>query len=1556
MLMLLWAFSIPATAKAQQLYWENPQILDPNDAVFVRVSSGGGRSAALWHEFTPPDNERNRELYLSLAVKEEDSPWRRYNRTLGPFRYVGERVPVASLLLDREGKLFVALAISGKEIAIYRSDNGGQSFRKLAQPGFESEGGSIVAPRLFLSSQGKLMLFVTSPINLGQTGSLTDELSLGAAFAVSENGTNWSNFTPLVSGGALSYIYLPHHRVHNGIDYVAFQASPPESRYYQLYLVNSVDGGSSWSEPKRISDFSDTSINENGDPELHDNQRPFLYSKNGELSLVWERRFGTNTPPQIFYAPVEPDGRVDGTVERITDGFNVARNPGMTEAYGKEILYWFDNSKGENRIFVASREGIRWQRQDVSIMDGVSVFPAHLLQDGELYLFWENNFQNSSRVVLLAPDRSAAAPRIQPLDFPLAAPARQDSYSISWTLPDDSSGISGFAYSLDRDPQGRPAERLMLLRRENRRFSGVLTEDGSWYFHLIARDYAGNWSETVTVEAVRDTTPPSPVTFPDPELDEAGYLPSNTWTLSWEAPPEEDLGGYAYRLQYLTGNSYDAPLENLSVAPPVGTMRLENEELSFRNIDNGIWGLAVAPVDEVGNVGEAAFLRFRLNKYIPVTYITTIDLTEDDLGQYLLRIRGRGFSVGGEISDIYLDRDREAPYDYRFTLEGGSYQVTGDRSINGPVIDDIEGGRYYLGIVHPTRGTYFASRALTFTDTGTVKFGDFTILDREPSGLFKLSFRTLSGGDVAFYLVMLLLLIALLVVVTKLFRLSKEAVWLRMEAVALIESREMPHEERKERINKMKKERKGLRLKFGLLVTFLVLIIVLLVSIPLGQFMIETQQKNLTDGLQQSTQVLVESIASGAVKFLPEENTLELGRLPAQSRAAEDARYITITGPVNSIYPEKEQDHFDYLWASNDPVLEEKLQYGEDEEYSASDYPRGGVRISDRVSPAISSLEERINREADEAVGALAERLSQLQEEAQAAANRMVTGGDEDTAQLLRELQDEIASINREIEEKLSRIGSSIASIPEFNPETILSGPSDYVFYRPLVYQDSSRPGVFYHGLVRLGISTERIQQEINSSREQLIRRSALIAAGAVLLGIIGALILSSIIIIPINKLVRGVQLISETEDKEKLKDHVIRLRSRDELAQLADTINEMTQGLAKAAAANKDLTIGKEVQKMFIPLEADDRGNKLTTGANSYPGLDFFGYYEGAKGVSGDYFDYMQLPGNLYAIIKCDVAGKGVPASLIMVEVATIFRNYLTEWQTEQERIIAIARSKGVKPKKQEPQIEKMVSSINHLVQERGFKGRFAAFIVVLIDGDTGKTTFCHAGDNLVHIFDGEKQGMEVKTLPQAPAAGVFPNDLVEMQGGFPKIGHMLQKGDRLFLFTDGIEEAQRKFRDSAFAVVTCQEPNLEQGELHDTHPVGNDNEELGIPRIQDVINTFYTGGVYTLHKYHDPQPENALEFDFSGCSGSIDQAVLAVISVEKIFRLNPDPKATVGDIVEVDGKIDAFLKERFRQYTSYFPESRIVETKREGFVAFAYLKEDEQYDDLTILGVEKG
>ena len=120
---------------------------------------------------------------------------------------------------------------------------------------------------------------------------------------------------------------------------------------------------------------------------------------------------------------------------------------------------------------------------------------------------------------------------------------------------------------------------------------------------------------------------------------------------------------------------------------------------------------------------------------------------------------------------------------------------------------------------------------------------------------------------------------------------------------------------------------------------------------------------------------------------------------------------------------------------------------------------------------------------------------------------------------------------------------------------------------------------------------------------------------------------------------------------------------------------------LIEKAKADKQLLIGKEIQKKFIPLEPFASNE-----------VDIYGFYEGAKGVSGDYFDYKKIDDEHYAFIIVDVSGKAVPAALIMVQISTIFHSFVTNFK------LGLIKTETTS----------IVTEINDTVAERGFEGRF--------------------------------------------------------------------------------------------------------------------------------------------------------------------------------------------------------------------------------------------------------
>ncbi|MCK4516273.1 MAG: SpoIIE family protein phosphatase, partial [Spirochaetaceae bacterium] len=420
-------------------------------------------------------------------------------------------------------------------------------------------------------------------------------------------------------------------------------------------------------------------------------------------------------------------------------------------------------------------------------------------------------------------------------------------------------------------------------------------------------------------------------------------------------------------------------------------------------------------------------------------------------------------------------------------------------------------------------------------------------------------------------------------------------------------------------------------------------------------------------------------------------------------------------------------------------------------------------------------------------------------------------------------------------------------------------------------------------------------------------------------------------------------------------------LRSRDELSRLADTVNEMTVGLVRAAEADEKLRVSSDMQKKFMPLESitDDSGKRQLSSAHlELDTMEFHGYYEGADALSGDYFSFEKLDEKQYALIKCDVSGHGVEAAIIMVEVASIFLNHLRDWRA----------------KRKPPRLAELLLTVNELVDERGFEDRFAATTVGILDVESGRLRVSHAGDMILKTYRTAKKTVEKRELNEMPAAGMFSQDLFGPKMSYEEVSSDLQPGDILILATDGIDESKRLLRDASYAQIQATEKEFDEFCVSQGWTSKAEVDEHGIEwvkerkiireeftpaRMHAVIEKVLTRGTYVLERRMNPDPEERLEFNFKRVEPTAENLVLGLMSVEKLFRLLLDPTATERDMVQVDRKIADFLKDHFSLYARYFryevsEEQRPDNGKiRAEYVWFSHLKEEEQRDDLTILAI---
>jgi len=509
-------------------------------------------------------------------------------------------------------------------------------------------------------------------------------------------------------------------------------------------------------------------------------------------------------------------------------------------------------------------------------------------------------------------------------------------------------------------------------------------------------------------------------------------------------------------------------------------------------------------------------------------------------------------------------------------------------------------------------------------------------------------------------------------------------------------------------------------------------------------------------------------------------------------------------------------------------------------------------------------------------------------------------------------------------------------SEPDFLFRYVPPGGRQFTFFWPIAHiePDGTR---YFHGFVKMGVCTGPIDDQIRPYMRPLRLRVLLATALAFAVSALGVFAYSSVAAARVRKLLSHARLVLDTKEERELARMEIRVHGQDELSVLGNVFNGITRELSKTAVMTSGLASGKKLQRKLLPLDTAGRGETFDFSHRETDESVFFAYYEEAQEISGDYFDYRNLDGRYYALIKCDVAGSGIPAALITMQVSTMFLSYFWSW--DPGRVMYM---------------EELVYMINGFIERMGASRRFAAFTFCIYDSRTGDMHFCNAGDNIVRVFDASEKRVKTIVLPETPAAGILENDMVESSGGGYGVKTLnLDRGDVLLLYTDGLEESRRRYRGPVFDGRAC---SVGANRVpHGNYIAGQWGEELGSKRIYQVIDAVGNRGSFRLHKWHIPDGrEEFLNFDFSGCSGGVKEIITALAAVEKMFRCHRAPDLTADDRVLVDKEIDAFLRQHFLEYGDYLAHAEECPGDNT-HIYYTYLREDPRHDDMAILGLER-
>jgi len=181
-----------------------------------------------------------------------------------------------------------------------------------------------------------------------------------------------------------------------------------------------------------------------------------------------------------------------------------------------------------------------------------------------------------------------------------------------------------------------------------------------------------------------------------------------------------------------------------------------------------------------------------------------------------------------------------------------------------------------------------------------------------------------------------------------------------------------------------------------------------------------------------------------------------------------------------------------------------------------------------------------------------------------------------------------------------------------------------------------------------------------------------------------------------------------------------------------------------------RELELASTIQKKLLPASAPEVEGYTLAGKNLT-----------AQTVGGDYFDFIQLDDNRWALCLGDISGKGLPASLLMSNLQAILRGQVLHLDKPSE----------------------ILEKANHQLYISTSSEKFATMFLGIIDLSDHSLVFSCAGHEYPFLIKSDNSHTRLKS------GGVPLGVLDEQQYSDETI--ILEKGDCLFVFSDGITDS---------------------------------------------------------------------------------------------------------------------------------------------------------------------
>ncbi len=244
-------------------------------------------------------------------------------------------------------------------------------------------------------------------------------------------------------------------------------------------------------------------------------------------------------------------------------------------------------------------------------------------------------------------------------------------------------------------------------------------------------------------------------------------------------------------------------------------------------------------------------------------------------------------------------------------------------------------------------------------------------------------------------------------------------------------------------------------------------------------------------------------------------------------------------------------------------------------------------------------------------------------------------------------------------------------------------------------------------------------------------------------------------------------------DDRKLLSDLATQTAPAVRVAQL---VRQQQQEAKERERIEQELKVARLIQQTLLPKTLPE-----------IPGYEVAAYYQPAREVGGDFYDFLTLEDGRLGLVVGDVTDKGVPAALVMATTRTMLR-------AAAQRLLSPGE---------------VLQRVNDVLVQDIPPNMFVTCLYAILDPESGRLVYANAGHDLPYRRRAGRGGVADELRARGMPLGLMPGM------GYEEKEMVLNRGESVLFYSDGLVEA------------------------HDPR-----REMFGFPRLQGLVGAHRTGG----------------------------------------------------------------------------------------------------------------